>query len=98
MVASQAHGVRERTQLTDDQTDRAAWTVSGDVRAGGPRGIGLALAVAWGTALPLFPWKLPVLPAVLDRFYGLIARERGRLPGETPWCTAHPDECRPLDD
>lgn len=93
MVASQAHGVRGRTQLTDDQIDCAAWTVSGDVRVGGPRGVALMLAIAWGTKLPLLPWKLPLVPAALDRIYEVIARNRSRLPGETPWCVAHPDDC-----
>ena len=97
-MASQAHGVRERTHLTDDQTERAAWTVAGDVRAGGPRGVALFLAVAWGSTLPLLPWRIPLVPVVLDRLYEVIARNRARFPGETPWCLAHPDACSPRDD
>lgn len=98
MVASQAHGVIERTQLTTDQTERAAWTVSGDVRAGGPRGVALMLAIAWGTKLPLLPWKLPLVPWALDRVYEAIASNRSRLPGDTPWCVAHPDDCAAQGD
>lgn len=98
MVAAQAHGVRERTHLTEDQTDRAAWTVADGVRAGGPRGVALFLAVAWGSTLPLLPWKLPLVPSALDRLYEVIARNRARLPGDTPWCHAHPDDCVPNAD
>lgn len=98
IVASQAHGVRERTGLTYDQTDRAAWTVSGDVSVGGPRGVALMVAIVWRTRLPLLLWKLPFVPAALDRLYEVIARHRGRFPGETPWCVAHPDDCVPRED
>ncbi len=95
MVAAQALGVRERTGLTADQTERAAWTVSGDVVAGGPRGVALMLAVAWNSKLPLLVFKVPGLGWVLDRLYEWIAANRGRFPGETPWCVAHPEECDP---
>jgi len=93
-VAAQRHGVHERTGLTTEQTDRAAWTVAGDdVMAGGPRGVALMLAVAWNSRLPMLPFRIPGVPWLLDRLYEWIARNRRRFPGETPWCEAHPDEC-----
>ncbi len=85
--------MRERTGLSDAQTDRAAWTVVGDVRVGGAKAIGLALAVAWNTRLPMLPWRIPGAPWLLDRAYELVARNRHSLPGDTPWCDAHPDDC-----
>ncbi len=95
VVAAQAHGVWDRTGLTEEQTDRAAWTVAGDAVAGGPRAVALMLAVAWNSKLPMLPFRVPGLPWLLDRLYEWIAANRRRFPGETPWCVAHPDECGP---
>ena len=96
-MAAQAHGVLERTGLTSDQTDRAVWTVAGDVRTGGPRAVALMLAVAWNSAMPMLPFRLPGVPWLLDRLYGVIAANRHRLPGTTPWCVEHPGACDPMD-
>lgn len=79
--------------MTTAATDAAAWTVAPGVEVGGARAVGLALAVAWGTGLPLLPWKVPGVPWLLDRCYELIARNRYRLPGIQPWCTTHPADC-----
>lgn len=95
VVAGQAHGVLERTGLSAAQTERAAWTVAGDVRVGGPRAVALMLAVAWDTRIVLLPFKVPGAPWLLDRLYEVIARNRTRLPGQTPWCVEHADECTP---
>lgn len=95
VVAAQAHGVRQRTGLSDEQIDRAAWTVAGEAVAGGPRGVALMLSVAWNSKLPLLPFRIPGVPWLLDRLYGWIASNRRRFPGETPWCVAHPGECVP---
>ncbi len=83
--------------LTSEQTEAAAWTVAPGVEVGGAGGIALALAVAWGTRLPLLPWKVPGGPWLLDRCYELVARNRRRLPGAEPWCVAHPGDCRPVE-
>ena len=86
-------GTRARLGLGDDQVERAAWTVIGEVRVGGARAIGLAVATAWNSKLPLVPWRLPLVPALLDRAYEAIADRRHRLPGDEPWCDAHPGSC-----
>ena len=94
MAASQQHGVRDRTGLTVEQTERAAWTVGADGSVvGGARSIALALAVAWRSRLPLLPWRVPGVPWLLDRIYEFVARHRRRLPGTTPWCVEYPDDC-----
>ena len=93
MVAAQAPGVRERTRLSVEQTERAAWTVIDDIRAGGPRSVALMLAVAWNTKLPMLVFRIPGAGWVLDRVYETIAANRHRLPGVTPWCDAHTGGC-----
>lgn len=95
MVAAQAFGVRERTGLSHEQTDRAAWAVADGVQAGGPSAVALFLAVAWNSRIPMLPWRMPGMPWVLGRLYELIANNRRHLPGATPWCVAHPDACDP---
>lgn len=97
-VASQQHGVLDRTGVTADEADVAAWAVGADgSKVGGARGVALALAVGRDTALPTLPWKVPAVPWVLDRVYEFVARNRTRLPGDTPWCVEHDGECTPPD-
>ncbi len=87
IAASQAPGVRERFGLSVAETDAAAWAVTLDgSRVGGARAIGLALAVARSSRVPLLPWRVPGMPWLLDRIYDFVARHRAWFPGETPWC------------
>jgi predicted DCC family thiol-disulfide oxidoreductase YuxK len=53
------------------------------------------LAVAWNSRLPLLPWKVPGMPWLLDRAYEMIAKNRYRFPGDTPWCVANDGGCTP---
>ena len=83
-----------RTGVTWDEAERAAWTVLDDgTKVGGARAIALALEVGRDARWPTLPWKVPGAPWLLDRMYQLIAANRHRLPGATPWCVAHPNEC-----
>ncbi len=83
-----------RTGITADEAERAAWTVLDDgTKVGGARAIALGLATCRGARWPTLPWKLPGAPWLLDRVYDLVAINRHRLPGTTPWCDAHPDDC-----
>lgn len=88
--------MRDEFGLSDEETDRAAWTAGADgTVVGGARGIALAVAVATQSRLPLVPWRLPGMPWVLDQAYAVVAANRHRLPGTTPYCVEHPDECHP---
>ena len=87
IAASQAPGVRDRFGLSVAETDAAAWAVTFEgVRVGGARAIGLALAVATGSRVPILAWRVPGMAWLLDVAYGFVARHRTWFPGETPWC------------
>lgn len=95
MRAAQETGVRALAGLSRERTDAAAWTVTTDPESavGGARAVALLVAVSWQSSLPLLPWKVPGVPRALDRAYEFVADRRHRLPGETPWCDAHPGVC-----
>ena len=86
--APEAHG------LTVAQCERAAWAITPDGRRHrAAAAINLAGAVALGTALPLRFYALPGVRALQERVYAWIAANRGRFPGDTPYCEQHPEEC-----
>jgi predicted DCC family thiol-disulfide oxidoreductase YuxK len=86
--------VLRRTGVTVDEAEQAAWTVLADgTKVGGARAIALALEVGREARWPTLPWKVPGAPRLLDSVYQFVAANRYRLPGTTPWCVAHPDEC-----
>lgn len=96
LTAAQEHGARDRLGLTHEQTDRAAWAVGADGSVvGGARAMGLTVAVARRSRWPLLPWRVPAVPWLLDRVYEVIAANRRRLPGVTPFCVEQPDACEP---
>lgn len=97
IVASQATGQRQSTWVSEEQAEVAAWTVAeGGVKVGGARAIGLALAVGRQARWPVWPWKVPGAPWLLDQAYALVAANRHRLPGERPWCLEHAGGCTPI--
>lgn len=94
IVAAQEAGVRERYGLTVAQTDAMAWAAAADEKpVGGARAIATALATARQSRWPLWPWRVPGAPWVLDRIYRFVADHRGWFPAERPWCEQHPDRC-----
>ena len=92
VVSAADPGVLERCGLTSHDAASAAWCLTpvahrcqtpgatGEVRESGARGIAVALAVAWGTSMPLWPWKVPGIGRLLDVIYDLVARNRHRMP------------------
>lgn len=53
------------------------------------------LTVLSGSPLPIQFATLPGLCSLLSLGYRGIARVRRHLPGVTPWCDRHPEDCRP---
>lgn len=80
--------------MTVAECERAAWAVAPDgAKYRGAGAVEMALAVALGTTLPYRFYILPGIRQIQDRVYAWVAEHRGRLPGDTPYCEQHPDEC-----
>lgn len=94
MVPFQKPGTPEAHGLTMADCERAAWAVAPDgTKYRGAGAVEMALAVALGTTLPYRLYTLPGIRQIQDHVYTWIADHRGRLPGDTPYCEQHPDEC-----
>ncbi len=95
VVPFQKPGVAAAHGLSLAQCRTAAWAVTPErERLPGAAAINMALAVALGTRIPLWLYRLPGMRQLQDRVYAGIARYRGRLPGVTPYCEQYPDQCR----
>ncbi|MBT4983641.1 MAG: DUF393 domain-containing protein [Ilumatobacter sp.] len=96
IVASQQIGFDTQPLVTAEEAAVAAWAVTADgTKVGGARAIALALATGRSARWPMWAWAVPGVPWLLDQVYGLVALNRRRLPGESPWCIEHPDDCVP---
>jgi len=62
-------------------------------RYGGAGAINLAVSVALGTPLPMRVYSVPGVRRLQEASYRWVARNRRRLPGETPYCKRLPAEC-----
>lgn len=99
VVPYQKPGVPASAGLTVEQCEKAAWAVGPGEASGrrcwrGAGAINASLAVALGVRLPLSFYELPGVSLLQKRVYGLIAANRGRLPGDEPYCDQRPEECR----
>lgn len=94
LIPFQKPGTPEAHGLTIADCERVAWAVTPDGRHfSGAAAINVGFATALGTRLPWLLYRLPGLRWLQDRIYALIAHHRSRLPGDTPYCEQHPDEC-----
>lgn len=93
-VPSQKPGVCASAGLTAQECEASVWAVAPDGRYRGAEAINVVLAVALGTRLPLGLYELPLVRWLQDLTYLLVAANRGRLPGDEPYCSQHPNQCR----
>jgi predicted DCC family thiol-disulfide oxidoreductase YuxK len=94
-VPSQKPGVCASAGLTAQECEASVWAVAPDGRRyRGAEAINVILAVALGTRLPLGLYELPLVRWLQDLTYLLVAANRGRLPGDEPYCSQHPNQCR----
>jgi len=101
VVPYQKSGVPASAGLSVEQCQNAAWAVEPGDASGQPRrrwrgagAINASLAVALGLRLPLSFYGLPGVRRTQERAYDLVAANRGRLPGDEPYCEQYPDECQ----
>lgn len=100
VVPYQKSGVPEAAGLTVEDCREAAWSyVPGEPgcplqRHRGAEAINMSVAVATGIPLPHKLYELPGMPVVQEKVYDWVAANRGKFPGDTPYCEQHPEECR----
>lgn len=93
-VPYQQPGVPESAGLTVQQCEAAAWAVEPDGRRHrGAAAVNAALAWALGLPVLLRLYYRPVSRPAQDAVYAWVAANRERLPGTTPHCQQHPEEC-----
>jgi predicted DCC family thiol-disulfide oxidoreductase YuxK len=94
-VPFQKTGVPSSVGLTFEECKASAWAIAPDgARYRGAEAVNALVAAALGNALPLLVYYLPGIRQLQEFIYALIASKRNRLPGDTPYCTQHPAECR----
>jgi predicted DCC family thiol-disulfide oxidoreductase YuxK len=93
-VPFQAHGVPERAGVPAEELAKSVYWLDDDgARYSGAQAANAALAAAIGTDLPLRVYRLPGIRTAQDAVYRWVSANRHRLPGTTPWCASHPENC-----
>ena len=93
LYPAQRPGVHKRFNLTDTDTQQAAWAFTHDRSASGAESINLVLDVTFGTRLFTQLDKIPGIRNLQDRAYTWAAEHRHLLRDTTPWCQSHPNDC-----
>lgn len=94
-VPSQKPRVCASAGLTAEECEASVWAVAPDGRRyRGAEAINVVLAVALGTQLPHSLYKLPLVKWLQDLTYYWVAANRAKLPGDEPYCSQHPHQCR----
>ena len=94
-VPFQKSGTPASVGLTLEECKASAWAIAHDGdRYHGAEAVNALVAVALGTAVPLLLYYLPGIKQLQDFIYSVVASNRSRLPGDPPYCTQHPAECR----
>ena len=95
-VPCQQPGIEAAHGVSREECAAAAWAVTpgpGRRRYRGAGAVNAAVAVGLGTRLPVRLYELPVIRALQDAAYAWVARNRGRFPGDVPFCTRYPERC-----
>ena len=94
-VPFQKTGVPASVGLNLEECEASAWAIAPDgERYRAAEAVNALVPAALGTAVPLLVYYLPGIRQMQDFIYSLIASNRGRLPGDRPYCAQHPAECR----
>jgi predicted DCC family thiol-disulfide oxidoreductase YuxK len=94
-VPFQKSGTPASVGLTLEECEASAWAIAPDGgRYRGAEAMNALVAAVLGTAIPLLLYRLPGIRQVQDFIYSVVASNRSRLPGDQPYCSQHPAECR----
>ena len=94
-VPFQKSGVPASVGLTLEECQASAWAIAPDgSRYRGAEAVNALVAAALGSAVPLLVYYLPGIRQLQDLIYSVVASNRSRFPGDRPYCTQHPPECR----
>lgn len=94
-VPFQQPGIPATYGLTIAQCEAAAWAITpGGQRYAGAAAVNVTLSAALGTRLPFWIYRVPGIQHLQDAAYAWVVRNRHRLPGDTPYCDQHPEQCR----
>jgi predicted DCC family thiol-disulfide oxidoreductase YuxK len=85
-VPLQRPGVPELAGVSRDELARSVYWLAAEA-------VNAALSAALGSRIPLWIYRLPGVRALQEAAYRWVSANRHRLPGTTPWCTAHPENC-----
>lgn len=93
-VPLQQPGVPERVGVSREELGKSVYWVADDgTRCSGAEAVNAALSAAVGSTIPLRVYRLPGVRRAQDAAYRWVAANRHRLPGTTPWCGSHPENC-----
>lgn len=76
--------------------DQVQWLGDDGYRRSGAEAVNAALGAALSTRLPLALYRISA--GAQERVYTWVAANRHRLPGTTPHCRTHADECGGPDE
>ncbi len=94
-VPSEKPGACASAGLTVKECEASVWAAAPDGRRyRGAEAINVVLAVAVGTRFPRSLYKLGLVKWLQDLTYEWVAANRGKLPGDEPYCSQYPHQCR----
>jgi len=93
-VPLQRPGVPEQAGVSREELGKSVyWLAEDGSTRTGAEAVNAALSTALGTSIPSRIYRLPGVRALQEAVYRWVAANRHRLPGTTPWCTSHPENC-----
>jgi predicted DCC family thiol-disulfide oxidoreductase YuxK len=94
-VPYQKPGIPASAGLSVEECEAYVWAVTPDGRRyRGAEAINVSFGVALGTRLPHAIYKRPSVGRLQDLVCDWVAANRLRLPGDEPYCSRYPSQCR----
>lgn len=94
-IPFQHRASRAAHRLSLAECEAVAWAfAAGGRRFRGAGAIAALAATLYRSRWPLLLYALPGCRQGLDWLYALVAANRSRLPGATPYCERRPEHCR----